>query len=226
MKKKILVVCDSTYTKIIINTIEDQNEYKIFGIINCPLAIENKFGYKTIGRISDIPRLIADHDIYGCVLVIENNYKRERVYEEICSTNENINFIRVIHSSAIIGRNVEIDIGTIIMAGVVINSDSKVGKFCILNSQCSLGHEGIMNDFSSFALGVNTGGNLNLGKSSSIDFGANIIENISIGKNTVVGVGALVIENILSNKVVGGAPAKVIGTREIEEINLLNEPNN
>jgi acetyltransferase-like isoleucine patch superfamily enzyme len=70
-----------------------------------------------------------------------------------------------------------------------------------------------MNDFSSLAPGVVTGGNVHIGKFSAIGLGAHIIHGIRIGEQVVVGAGSLVNKNLDSGKVYYGIPAKEIRTR-------------
>ncbi len=44
------------------------------------------------------------------------------------------------------------------MAGAVVNSNSTIGEFCILNTRCSLDHDTLTGDFVSFAPKSCTGG--------------------------------------------------------------------
>jgi len=215
--KKILVIGDSSFTKVIINLIEDEGEFEIFGVIDC-LNVGNKFSnYDIVGTKEDIPRLLDENDIYGGVLAIDNNWMCKVVYDKILLIYSKFNFITVIHPTAIIGKNVIIGRGTLVMAGVVVNSDSVIGEFCLLKMQSSLGHEGIMEDFSSLSFGVITGGNLKLGTFSNISFSTSVIENIKIGAHSFIGAGSLVLNNIPSFTVAFGIPAKKNRKRRKDE---------
>jgi acetyltransferase-like isoleucine patch superfamily enzyme len=70
-----------------------------------------------------------------------------------------------------------------------------------------------MDDFSSLAPGVTTGGVVQIGAYSAISLGANIIHGKNIGAHTIIGAGALVRENILDHCVAYGVPARVIRKR-------------
>ena len=100
---------------------------------------------------------------------------------------------------------------------MVVNANSDVGDFCIINTNSSLGHDGNMEDFSSLASGVCVGGNFSLGKFSAISLGVTVIENTVIGEHTVVGAGSLVLKDIGSNVVAYGLPAKVVKSRIVGE---------
>ena len=62
---------------------------------------------------------------------------QEKLIEEV------LNVVSLIHPSAVFGTDVEIGIGSVVIAGVVINISSRVGKGCILDTSTSLDHENI-----------------------------------------------------------------------------------
>ena len=215
--KKILVIGNSNFTKVIINIIENEAEFEIFGVIDCFNLGMKYLNYDVVGTKEDIPKILIENDIYGGVLAIDDNWKRREVYDRVLSVSVQFNFITIIHPTAIIGKNVLIGRGSVVMAGVVVNSDSIIGEFCLLKIQSSLGHEGIMEDYSSMSSGVITGGNLKLGPFSKISFSTSVIENIKIGAHTFIGEGSLVLKNIPSFSVVFGVPAKKNRNREKDE---------
>jgi len=112
---------------------------------------------------------------------------------------------------------VQIGQGSVIMPGVIVNANSRVGQHCILNTLSSLGHDGLMDDFSSLAPRVGTGGNFKLGYCSAVSLGANVVENIQVAEHAVIGAGSLVMNDIPSNAVAFGSPARVVRSREIGE---------
>lgn len=207
--EKILVIGDANYTKVIINVIEDLSKYEIFGIIDC-FNVGVKVGdYKVIGKKSDISELIKKHNLIGGVLAVEDNYERKKAFDLVSRLFPNFNFLSIVHPTAIIGKNVHIGKGVILMAGVVINSDSYLGDFCLMETQSTLGHEGKLKEFSTISFGVITGGNLQLGILSKISLGSNIIENITIGNSSIIDAGSLVLTDIPEFSRANGVPAKV-----------------
>jgi acetyltransferase-like isoleucine patch superfamily enzyme len=71
-----------------------------------------------------------------------------------------------------------------------------------------------MEEFSSLAPGVVTGGTVRIGSYSAVSLGANIIQGRAIGRHTVIGAGALVLEDIPDFSVVYGVPATVVRKRK------------
>jgi len=209
--KKILIIGDFGFVKIIQNLIESENTFKVFGVITNKSKEDN---LSVLDKIKDIQKIIAENDIFGGVLAVENGWHRKRIHDKIIGLYSQFNFLTVIHPNAVVGKNVRIGKGCILQAGVVVNSDSVIGDFCLLKTNSSLGHEGVLQKFSSIFSGVITGGNLSLGAFSEISLGSHIIENISIGKHSLICAGSLVLKNISNNKIVNGIPAKVIRGRE------------
>jgi len=100
------------------------------------------------------------------------------------------------------------------MAGAIINSDTIIEDFTIINTKASIDHDSKMFKFSSLAPNVTTGGNVSIGEFSAISIGATIKHNISIGNHTVIGAGALLMKNCGDNLIMYGIPAKEIRKRE------------
>lgn len=205
----------SGLAKIIIDIVEKEKKYNIVGLVDKFRKIdEETLGYKIIGKDKDIPILVKTHNLDGGIIAIGDNWIRSRVYENIKFIQPNFKFVSIIHPSAQIGKSVSIGNGTVIMAGVIINSNSSIGNHCLLTTNSSLGHDSCMEDFSSLASNATIGGNVKIGKFSAICLGTNIIHKITIGEQTVVGAGSVVVKNIPKFSVVYGVPAKFIRERK------------
>ncbi|GGW38677.1 acetyltransferase [Arenibacter certesii] len=214
--KNIVIVGATKDGGIILDSLDKNDEYKIVGFIDGSKEKGTEFnGYTILGTEVDLPNLIKDYNLDGGILAIENNWLRMKMAEKLNSIDPNFHFITIIHSSAIIGRNVKIGMGSLIMPGVIINANSSIGKFCNINANSSIGHDSNLKDFSSIASGVCTGGNLKLGEFSTISLGAKLIENITIGKHSIIGAGSLVVKNVKSLSVASGSPAIIVEKRKL-----------
>lgn len=212
---KILIIGASGHAKVIIDIIEKEGKYEIFGLLDSYKKEGNYlYNYKILGTEKDLPELIKNHDITGGIIAIGDNYTRMKIYLDISSMVKNFNFINAIHPSSVIGKNVVIQEGTVIMPGVIINSDTKLGKQCIVNTNSSIGHDCIIKDFTSIAPGVTLAGGVKVAECTAISLGASVLEMVKIGKHTVIGASALVNRNIGSYKKAFGVPAKEINDRK------------
>jgi sugar O-acyltransferase (sialic acid O-acetyltransferase NeuD family) len=147
------------------------------------------------------------------LIAIGDNWKRHLVSEKVKSLLPQFQFVHVVHPSAQVARGVTIGDGSVLMAGAIVNSDSGVGRFCILNTRASLDHDSLMEDFSSLAPNAVTGGNVQIGTCSAVSLGASIIHGVKIGEHSVIGAGALVVDDIPHHSVAYGTPAKVMRKR-------------
>jgi sugar O-acyltransferase (sialic acid O-acetyltransferase NeuD family) len=191
----------------------------------------NKNEWEFIGFWDDndkLPRIINDFPLLGnleklndynggelyLVCAIAEPIMKETILNKI--TNKNIKFPVLIHPNALIGnrRFVSIGEGTIIAAGNIITTNIEIGKHVILNLACTVGHDTLIGDYSSFMPTVNISGEVNIGKHVYVGTGAKIINLVDIGENTIVGAGAVVAKSLPSNCTAVGIPAKPIKFRE------------
>jgi len=207
---KILIIGASGYCKVIIEIIESNKEYQIYGLIDSFKAKGSKvLGYPVIGD-ERILKKLASEGINKGFVAIGDNSTRHAMQQKITQMVPEFEFVNVIHPSSVISPSVIMGKGNGILAAVVINAQAQVGNFCILNTASTLGHDGIMDDFSSLAPGVNTGGNVSIGCFSAISLGAKVIQGITIGKHAIIGAGSIIIKNVEDLKLVYGVPAKEI----------------
>ena len=94
--------------------------------------------------------------------------------------------------------------------GSTIMTGTRVGKFVIVSTNCSIDHDNVLGDFVNIAPGVTTGGSVSIGEGSFIGLGAVILPGIRIGKRCIVGAGSLVRHDVPDGMMAYGYPAKVI----------------
>jgi len=219
IKKNILIFGASGHSSVIIDIIEKTTDYHIIGYIDNDINKQNSefLGYKILGTQKDLISICKKYQVSKGLIAIGNNWIRELVSDLIEKEYSNFEFISIIHPSAQIAKRVKIDKGSVVMAGVVINSNVEIGKHCIINSSSVIEHNCVIKDFSSLAPGVIIGGSVNIGKSTAISIGAVIKNNINIGNCTVIGAGATVLNNINDCVVAYGTPAKFIRNRTKDE---------
>lgn len=99
-----------------------------------------------------------------------------------------------IHPAAVIGKGVFIDHGM----GVVIGETAKIGDYCIIFHQVTLGS----NTFDKVDRHPKIGSNV------IIYTGAKVIGPITIGDNSIISAGAVVVKSAPENSLLIGVPAK------------------
>lgn len=212
--QNVVVFGASGHGSVVLDCIENERKYKVIGFID---SFKEKGtiinGYTILGSEHDLPLLMQEHHIYGGIVAIGDNWVRNLIVDKISRIAPNFKFISAVHPNAHLGKDVQIEEGSVVMPGVTINANAVIGKHCILNTSSSLDHNGYMNSYSSLAPKVCVGGNFILGRGSAVCLGANIIENITVGEHSIVGAGSLVVGNIADRLMVYGAPARIVRKR-------------
>lgn len=119
-------------------------------------------------------------------------------------------FAKVVHPSAIVAADVNLNEGVQIMAGAVIQSGSHIGCNVIINTRASVDHDCHIGEHTHIAPGVTLSGGVSVATSSHIGTGATVIQGVRIGSSCVVGAGAVVVGNVVDSETVVGIPARVV----------------
>jgi len=139
------------------------------------------------------------------IIAVGNNSIRKKLVGELAPR-----FATAKHPSAQISKRSIIGEGTVIMAGVSVNSESIIGRHVILNTNCSIDHDCVIADYVHVSPNAALAGNVIVGECTHIGIGASVIQGIKIGKYVTVGAGAAIIEDIPDYAVVVGVPGKII----------------
>lgn len=156
-------------------------------------------------QISKLKKEGVTHFIPG-IGGIKDNTPRRRVFE--AGLKAGLTPLTVIHPSAVVSEAGRIGLGSVIVAGVIINAGTVIGENVICNTGCIIDHDCVIGDHSHIAPGAVLSGTVHVGRLAHIGTGAVIKQRITIGEGAVVAAGAVVIENVPAGKMVKGVPAK------------------
>ena len=118
-----------------------------------------------------------------------------------------------VHPATEISRWVELGEGTVICAGNILTVNITLGHHVQINLDCTIGHDVVMDDFTTLAPGVHVSGWVHFGRRAYVGTGAVIVNGtrdqpIVIGDDAVVGAGACVTRSVSAGSTVVGVPAK------------------
>lgn len=140
-----------------------------------------------------------------CLIAIGNNAVRKKL--GLSLPNE---FPQLIHPQTNISPRSTIGEGTVIMAGVSINSEATIGRHCIINTNASVDHDCTIEDYVHLSPNVALAGNVTIGEGTHVGIGACVIQGVKVGKWCTIGAGAVVIRDVPDGTTVVGNPGKVI----------------
>lgn len=211
--QNIVVYGAGGHAKAVIDAIEKAGLYHIVGLLD---------GFKTAGTFVYGYEILGDESwlasnaesISSGIVAVGDNWSRSRIAAAITSLNPAFTFITAVHPASSIAKGASIGEGTVVMAGAVINSDTRIGDHCVLYPNTSVDHDCTVGSFVTFAPKAATGGNVNIGNYSVISLGANIIHGRTIGEHTVIGAGSTVLSDIGSHAIAYGTPARLVRKRE------------
>lgn len=143
------------------------------------------------------------------VLGLANPYARYHLTQQFQTINGILT--SVIAPSAFIGHFANnIAEGQNIMHQVVIESNNRIGRACLIHTAAFISHDTIIGDFCEISPRTNLLGQVRIGNFCRIGTAATILPQVSIGDNVIVGAGSVVTKDVPSNSLVMGIPAKII----------------
>lgn len=168
---------------------------------------ENKWSETCVGFPIvkyDLSKLESEEDEF--FVAVGNAKVRERFFQEL--KERGLTIVTLIHPAAVLGSDVEIGKGSVIMAGVVINADTTIGEGCIMNTASSVDHDNVLADFVHVSVGAHLAGTVKVGKGTWIGAGATVSNNLTICEDVMIGAGAVVVKDITEPGTYMGVPAK------------------
>lgn len=164
--------------------------------------------------LGDLKSLISNTKPISVVLGIGDPNIKSKIVNRLI-VNDSLSYPNIIDPGAIIGDDkINLGKGNVICCGVIMTCNIDIKDFTTLNLSCTVGHDTIINDFSSFMPSVNISGEVVIEKGVYVGTGAKIINLLSIGQHTIVGAGAVVAKSLPANCTAVGIPAKPIKFHE------------
>ncbi len=134
---------------------------------------------------------------------------RRRVYEAWRARG--FCFPPLVHPSAWVAPGVVLADGVQVMAGAVVQPDSRIGANSVVNTHASIDHDCQVGNHVHIAPGATLCGGVVLDDSVYIGAGATVIQGIRIGAAAVVGAGVSIVREVPGGEVVIGAAVRKPG---------------
>jgi sugar O-acyltransferase (sialic acid O-acetyltransferase NeuD family) len=194
-KENIILIGAGGHALSCIDVIEQENKYNIHGLVGLKDEVGKKIsGYDVIATQDELVNLSKDFR-YAFITIgqIKNVKLRIDLYESVLNTGFKIPSIT--SPQSYISRTAQIGSGTIIMNGVIINSDVRIGNNCIINSKALIEHGTQVADHCHISTGAILNGDCIVGSKSFIGSGAIVKHGITIKTSSFVNMGQIVTKN-------------------------------
>lgn len=151
--------------------------------------------------------MVADIDLYAAVIVaIGNNKIRLEKSKYLLSKGFKLGILT--HPRSTVSKYAEIGVGTVVMAGAIINPFTSIGLSSIINTSCSIDHDCAIAEGVHVSPGANVAGGVSIGEMSWLGIGSIVKQGVEIGSSVTVAAGAVVVNDVPRNSIVKGVPAK------------------
>lgn len=196
--RKLAIIGASGHGKVVAD-IARKNGYSEIVFLDDDENIRECGTYPVIGNSSQAGRIDAD-----VIVGIGNAGVRKQIQESIPDEK----LVTLIHPDAVVAEDVVMGVGTVVMAGAVINPGTHIGKGCIINTCSSVDHDCSVGDYVHIAVGSHLCGTVFVGNGTWIGAGATVSNNVSICSDCMIGAGAVVVDDIQESGTYVGVPAK------------------
>lgn len=203
MKKKLLIIGAGGHGKVVADIAMKLEKWQSTAFLDNDETIQSCMGLDVIGNTDDAIKFKEEADFF---VAIGNNATREKVQEDLLE--KDLSIVTLMHPQAVLGSDVEVGLGTVVMAGVVINSSTTIGRGCIINTSSSLDHDNQIEDYVHISPGTRVAGTVSVGKRSWLGIGSVVSNNVTISKNCTIGAGSLVLEDITVPGTYVGVPVR------------------
>lgn len=210
--ENIFVFGASGHAKVVIDILERNPGVKVLFAVDDSLAARGGLlcDYPVIGGREAL--LARRNEIDGGVVTIGDNAARAKIAAWLLT--EGFRLVRALHPAAILARRLNIGDGTVIMAGAVINSDTRLGANVIINTGATVDHDCEIGDGAHIAPGCHLCGGVKIGARSFLGAGTVVIPGVRIGADVIVGAGSTVIADVSDGARMAGSPATLIKSKK------------
>lgn len=201
MKNRLFIIGAGGHGKVIAD-IAQRNRYTDIAFLD-DYAEGERMGVPIVGKVAELVSL--DDGAADFVIAIGSNAARRQLAEQY-----DVNYVSLVHPTAVIGTGVTFGRGTVVMAGAVINPCAQLGEHCIVNTCAVVEHDNVLGSYVHISPNAALGGTVHIGAETHIGIGACVRNNTDICEACTIGAGAVVVKNIEESGTYVGVPARKI----------------
>ena len=199
--EKILILGMGGHAKSMADAIEREKKYEIAGyIVNGSESELLDKRYPVLGNDDDLPQLFLQGIKNAAVGIgfLGNSSLRTILYKRLKEIGYSLPV--VCDPSAIVASKVSVGEGSFIGKRAVLNTDSQVGKMCIINTGAIVEHDCKVGDFSHISVGTVLCGEVSVGKAVFVGANATVIQGLKVADGCIVGAGEVIRKNVMNGK--------------------------
>jgi sugar O-acyltransferase (sialic acid O-acetyltransferase NeuD family) len=176
--RKIFLIGGGGHCKSCIDVIENENKYKIIGIIDKKKTF--LLNYKFFPESYLNKKLIKNNYAFVTVGHIKNYKIRVKLFNKL--KNLGFKIPSIISPSAYISKHAVIGQGTIGMHGAIVNAGATIGNNCIINTNSLVEHDVVIGDHTHISTKATINGGVVIGSKVFVGSHSIIKDNISFSR--------------------------------------------
>ena len=191
--KEIILIGGGGHCKSVIDVIEQEDKFKIAGIIDNPELLNTEIlGYPVIGNDDDLATLAKRYK-YALITVgqIKSSLLRVRLFN--LATKAGFTLASIISPNAYVSKYASIGNGVVIMHHAIVNASVSIGDNCIINSKALIEHDCLISKHCHISTNATINGGVTVESGCFVGSGATTKESITIEENSFIKAGSLVI---------------------------------
>jgi len=190
--KKIILIGGGGHCKSVIDVIEQEKKYKIYGIVDKPKFLGTKIlGYKVIGSDLDLEYL-AKKCKNAIITVGQVKSPSLRIKLFNLANKAGFKFPSIISPKAYVSKHSSVAMGTIVMHNAVVNANVVIGSNCIINTKSLIEHDCKISNHSHISTNATINGGVKIKSKSFIGSSATIRDGIIIKEDSFIKANSLV----------------------------------
>jgi len=209
MKPKLVIWGASGHARVVAEIVRLLDRYEIVGFIDDihPERLGSTFaGSRIIG--SNELDILSSQGVEAVFIAVGDCHHRMRLAQ--LSGQKKFSFPTFVHPHVVLGLEMTIGEGTVIMAGSIIGTGTSIGRNVIINTSASIDHDCVLGDGVHIGPGVHIAGHVEVGDETFIGIGSAVRDHLKIGRQTTIGAGSVVVKNLPDAVLAFGVPARVI----------------
>lgn len=213
--KELYIVGAGGFGREILWLVQRINEHaptwKFSGFIddNAELHGLTRDGYPVLGGCDYLQKLTNN---VWVVIAVGAAQVKKKIAEKL-EQFPKLQFATLIDPSVQLSSSVSIGEGSIICAGSVLTVDVEIGNHVAINLNCTVGHDAVLQDYTTVYPGVHISGNVAVGQCVELGTGSQIIQGKKIEDNIVVGAGSVVTKDLVEQGTYVGVPVKKLDVK-------------
>ena len=190
--KKIILIGGGGHCKSVIDVIEQEKKYKIYGIIDKPEFLGTKIlKYKVIGNDLDLKSFAKE---VKNALITVGQIKSAKLRIKLFKLAKKAGFIlpTVISPNSYVSKYSKIGNGSIVMHQSIVNANTSICDNCIINSKALIEHDCSISNHCHISTNATINGGVKIGSECFIGSNVTTKDNIKIKENSFIKAGTLI----------------------------------